>query len=83
MAQVLAVSQPPPMAVLVFVLSDCWEACATSAAGGGGASGHVAQQWGTGRGHRPPHPAAREISGLVQVDHVHGRQRQCTIFVQM
>jgi len=31
-AQVLVVSQPPPLAFLVFHLSDWWEACATSAA---------------------------------------------------
>jgi len=29
-AQVLVVSQPPPLAFLMFLLSDCWEACATS-----------------------------------------------------
>jgi len=28
-AQVLVVSQPPPLAFLVFLLSDWWEACAT------------------------------------------------------
>ena len=26
----LVVSQPPPLAFLVFLLSDWWEACATS-----------------------------------------------------
>ncbi|MDH3928030.1 MAG: hypothetical protein OEV22_08815 [Deltaproteobacteria bacterium] len=31
----LVVSQPPPLAFLVFLLSDWWEACATSAAVGG------------------------------------------------
>ncbi len=36
-AQVLVVSQPPPLAFLVFLLSDWWEACATSSAVGGGA----------------------------------------------
>ncbi len=35
-AQVLVVSQPPPLAFLAFLLSDWWEACATSAAVGGG-----------------------------------------------
>ena len=30
-AQMLLVSQPPPLAFLVFLLSDWWEACATSA----------------------------------------------------
>jgi hypothetical protein len=35
-AQVLVVSQPPPVALLVFLLSGWREACATSAAGGGG-----------------------------------------------
>jgi hypothetical protein len=31
-AQVLVVPQPPPLAFLVFHLSDWWEACATSTA---------------------------------------------------
>ena len=51
-AQVLVVSQPPPLAFLVFLLSDWWEACATSAAVGGG----------TERGRLPPHPAALEVT---------------------
>ncbi|MDH3930134.1 MAG: hypothetical protein OEV22_19580 [Deltaproteobacteria bacterium] len=51
-AQVLVVSQAPPSAFLVFLLSDWWEACATSAAVGGG----------TGRGRLPPHPAALEVT---------------------
>ena len=33
----LVVSQPPPLAFLVFLLSDWWEACATFAAVDGGA----------------------------------------------
>ncbi len=37
-AQVLVVSQPPPLAFLIFLLSDWREACATSAAVGGGKS---------------------------------------------
>jgi len=51
-AQVLVVSQPPPLAFLVFLLSDWWEARATSAAVGGG----------TGRGRPPPHAAALEVT---------------------
>ena len=38
-AQVLVVSQPRPLAFLVFLQSDWWEVCATSAAVGGGAPG--------------------------------------------
>ncbi|MES0397818.1 MAG: hypothetical protein ABUK17_09760 [Syntrophobacteria bacterium] len=53
-AQVLVVSQPPPVAFLVFHLSDWWEACATSAAVGGGAPGPVPQERGTGA---PPAPS--------------------------
>ena len=51
-AQLLVVSQPPPLAFLVFVLSDWGEACATSVAVGGGAPGPP--QAGTGRGRLPP-----------------------------
>ncbi len=61
-AQMLVVSQPPPWAFLVFLLSDWWEACATSAAVGGGAPGPVPQERGTGRGRLPPHPAALEVT---------------------
>jgi len=61
-AQVLVVSQPPPLAFLVLFLSDWWEACATSAAVGGGAPGPVPQERGTGRGRLPPHPAALEVT---------------------
>jgi hypothetical protein len=61
-AQVLVVSQPPPLAFLVFLLSDWWEACATSAAVGGGAPGPVPQERGTGRGRLPSHPAALEVT---------------------
>ena len=58
----LVVSQPPPLAFLVFHLSDWWEACATSAAVGGGAPGPVPQERGTGRGRLPPHSAALEVT---------------------
>ncbi|MGB6383514.1 MAG: hypothetical protein WBG51_20275 [Syntrophobacteria bacterium] len=51
-AQMLVVSQPPPWAFLVFLLSDWWEACATSAAVGGGAP--VPRSVGTGPGSPPP-----------------------------
>jgi hypothetical protein len=61
-AQVLVVSQPPPLAFLVLLLSDWWEACATSAAVGGGAPGPVPQEWGTGRGRLPPNSAALEVT---------------------
>ncbi|MDH3783430.1 MAG: hypothetical protein OES33_11990 [Desulfobulbaceae bacterium] len=54
-AQILVVLQPPPLAFLVFLLSDWREACATSAAVGGGALGPPA---GTGRGRLPPPTAA-------------------------
>ena len=59
-AQVLVVSQPPPLAFLVFHLSDWWEACATSTAVGGGVPGPP--EAGTGRGRLPPHPAALEVT---------------------
>jgi len=59
-AQVLVVSQPPPLAFLVFLLSDWWEACATSAAVGGGAPGPP--EAGTGRGRLPPNTAALEVT---------------------
>jgi hypothetical protein len=49
----LVVSQPPPLAFLVSLLSDWWEACATSAAMGGGAHGPVPQERGTGGGALP------------------------------
>jgi hypothetical protein len=58
----LVVSQPPPLAFLVFHLSDWWEACDTSAAVGGGAPGRVPQERGTGRGRLPPHTAALEVT---------------------
>ena len=54
-AQVLVVSQPPPLAFLVFILSDWWEACATSAAVGGGAP--VPRSAGTGNREGAPSPA--------------------------
>jgi len=53
---------PTPLAFLVFLLSDWWDACATSAAVGGGAPGPVLQERGTGRGCLPPHPAALEVT---------------------
>ena len=56
----LVVSQPPPLAFLVFLLSDWWEACATSAAVGGGVPGPP--EAGTGRGRLPPNPAALEVT---------------------
>jgi len=59
-AQVLVVSQTPPLAFLVFLLSDWWEACATSAAVGGGAPGPP--EAGTGRGCLPPNTAALEVT---------------------
>jgi hypothetical protein len=59
-AQVLVVSQPSPLAFLVLFLSDWWEACATSVAGGGGAPGPP--EAGTGRGRLPPNPAALEVT---------------------
>jgi hypothetical protein len=59
---VLVVSQPPPMAFLVFLLSDWWEACATSAAVGGGAPGPVPLERQTARGRLPPNPAALEVT---------------------
>jgi hypothetical protein len=49
----LVVSQPPPLAFLVFLLSDWWEACATSAAVAGGYPGPP--EAGTGRGCTPGH----------------------------
>ncbi len=58
----LVVSQPPPLAFLVFLLSDWREAFATSAAVGGGAPGPVPQERGTGRGCRPPPTAALEVT---------------------
>jgi len=54
-AQVLVVSQPPPLAFLVFLLSDWWEARATSAAVGGGAP--VPRSAGTGNREGSPSPA--------------------------
>jgi hypothetical protein len=61
---VLVVSQPPPLAFLVFVLSDWWEACATSAAVGGGAPGPVPRERGTGRGRPARHrEASAEVDG--------------------
>ncbi len=59
-AQVLVVSQLPPLVFLVFLLSDWWEACATSAAVGGGAPGPP--KAGTGRGRLPPRTAALEVT---------------------
>jgi len=59
---VLVVSQPPHLAFLVFLLSDWWEACATSSAVGGGAPGPVPQERGTGRGRLPPYTAAHEVT---------------------
>ena len=72
----LVVSQPPPLAFLVFLLSDWWEACATSSAVGGGAP--VPRSAGTGNreggalpaiasrsgeaGGLPPNPAAFEVT---------------------
>ena len=56
----LVVSQPPPLAFLVFLLSDWWEACATSAAVGGVAPGPP--EAGTGRGRFPPHTAVLEVT---------------------
>ncbi len=59
----LVVSQPPPLAFLVFHLSDWWEAWATSnAAVVGGAPGPVPQERGTGRGRLPPPTAAFEVT---------------------
>ena len=58
----LVVSQPPPVVFLVFLLSDWWEAYATSAAVGAGAPGPVPQERGTGRGCLPPNPAALEVA---------------------
>jgi hypothetical protein len=52
----------PLLAFLVFLLSDWWEVCATSAAVGGGAPGPVPQERGTGRGRFPPHRAALEVT---------------------
>jgi hypothetical protein len=60
---VLVGSQPPPLAFLVLLLSDWWEACATSppaADWSGGAPGPP--EAGTGRGRLPPHPAAPEVT---------------------
>jgi len=59
-AQVLVVSQLPPLVFLVFLLSDWWEACVTSAAVGGGAPGPP--KAGTGRGRLPPRTAALEVT---------------------
>jgi len=58
----LVVSQPPPLAFLVFLLSDWREAFATSAAVGGGAPGPVPQERGTGRGCLPPGTAGLEVT---------------------
>ncbi len=52
-AQMLVVSQPPPWAFLVFLLSDWWEACATSAAVGGSPCSRSA---GTGNREGAPSP---------------------------
>jgi hypothetical protein len=51
-----------PLAFLVFLLSDWWEACATSPAVGGEAPGPVRQERGTGRGRLPPNPAVLEVT---------------------
>jgi hypothetical protein len=51
----LVVSQLPPVAFLVFLLSDWREACATSAAVAGGYPGPVPLERGTGRGCTPGH----------------------------
>ncbi|MEE8316841.1 MAG: hypothetical protein V3R70_09860 [Syntrophobacteria bacterium] len=56
-AQVLVVSQLPPLVFLVFLLSDWWEACATSAAVGGGAP--VPRSAGTGNREGAPCPPSR------------------------
>ena len=61
-AQVLVVRSFHLLAFLVFLLSDWWEVCATSAAVGGGAPGPVPQERGTGRGRLPPHTAAPEVT---------------------
>jgi len=63
-AQVLVVSQPPPLAFLVFHLSDWWEACATSAAVGGGAPGPL--EAGTGRGCPARHASKARRAGFPQ-----------------
>ncbi len=63
-AQVLVVSQPLPMAFLVFLLSDWWEACATSAAVGGGAPGPP--EAGTGRGRPARHVSKARRAGFPQ-----------------
>ncbi|PNV85433.1 MAG: hypothetical protein C0610_11835 [Desulfobacteraceae bacterium] len=54
-AQVLVVSQLPPLVFLVFLLNDWWEACVTSAAVGGGAP--VPRSAGTGNREGAPSPA--------------------------
>jgi hypothetical protein len=46
--------------LLVFLLSDWWEACATSAAVGGGAPGPPQAE--TGRERLPPNPAVLEVT---------------------
>ncbi len=60
----IVVSHPPPVAFLVFHLSDWGEACATSAAVGGGAPGPVPQERGTGRGRPARHASKARRAGF-------------------
>jgi hypothetical protein len=88
---VLVVSQPPPWAFLVFLLSDWWEACATSppaADWGGGAPGPVPQERETGRGRLPPNPAAHEVTppqaeSLGTTEEIPGRHFHFQIRLQL
>jgi hypothetical protein len=68
-----------PLAFLVFLLSDWWEVCATSAAVGGGASGPP--QAGAGRGCLPPPTATLEVT-RPEPRNDRGNTRKTSSFLQ-